>query len=170
MAPIFLLESFEWFYYPVATHGVYNSSQMSSYDDNIRRTMDFYQQKLEWSRSGRLAPLGIRMEKETAGKSSLLVLPLGSFIGGRTPPSVTYGEWEGVQGERSADDFTVGAVPSVLQADALYFNARSESVGSAKFPAIYPRIHAAENIGHMLVTATGANVPYHALMTDLIVD
>ena len=157
MAPIFLLESLG--FYTGRDAWCYNSSDVKL-RDNIRRTIDFFNDRMESFR--KIGATGNQKEKETRAKEFAGVTPREfhwrpenhrHMVGGREYAA-------------SAGNFTVGAYRPYFK-QRLYFNPDLNS-RIRKFPAIYPDPNS-ENLG-IALTGTGVSAPFYTLMTESIVD
>ena len=157
LAPIFLMESLG--FYTGRDAWCYNSSQ-SKLTANIARTLDFYNEQVR--AFTRTKPTGSAAEKAKEARA---------FVG-KTP---TEFHWRGesirhlASGRRhEVNDtaFTIGLYRPFFK-QRVYSDA-ALNARVRRFPQIYPDRNA-ENIG-IAATETGANVPYHVLMTDSIAD
>ena len=138
---------------------VWNSSE-SEVRRNVLRTIEFYQKKLdEFTKTG---ASGTIMERQRKAKQFLGKTPRDFH-----PTDPTFRDLaNGKEYKVNEGGFTVAMYRPFFKR-RLYFNADLNHRVS-KFPEIYPE-STSENMGISL-TATGANVPFHILMTDAIAD
>ena len=157
MAPVFLVESVGLISRRDAW--VWNSSDRKL-RDNIKRTVDSYQKTLdEFSKVG---VSGKKMERVNRAKQFVSETPRDFHWNADSYSDLANCKAYEVDGR----GFTVGMYRPFFKR-RLYFNSQLNS-RTGKFPRIYPEA-TSENLG-IALTATGANVPFHALMTDSIAD
>ena len=157
MAPVFLLESLGL--YTGRDAWCYNSSK-NRLCDNIERTVRFYNDQME--AFSKIDATGNQKERETHAKEFVGVTPKQFHWRPENYRHMVRAREYDV----SAGNFTVGAYRPFFK-QRLYFNPELNS-RIRKFTLIFPD-PTSENLG-IALTATGANVPFHALMTNSIAD
>ena len=157
MEPVFVLESLG--FYTGRDAWCYNASD-NRLRHNIQRSVQFYNEKVEtFERSGTTGSLQERVGQArrfigvTPGRFHWRPENYRHIVGGR-------------RYEVAQECFTVGMYRPYFK-QRLYCNSDLNS-RVRRFPQIYPDT-SSRNLG-IAITATGASVPFHALMADCIVD
>ena len=136
-------------------HWVWNSSD-GKLRDNIARTVQFYNMQVEKFRS--LGVTGRLKERTDKAKSFVGATPRDFHWNVETIRDLTNGK----EYSKNEVNFTVGTYRPFFR-QQLYFDSQLIS-RPGKFSTIYPSPDT-KNIG-IAATASGANVPFHVLMTD----